>query len=108
FDPDRHMSSATPLELSASGIIERIEAGDYPREVLMTIARGFLPLSQEELVAVLSYLAASGDAEAAGAARESLAEVPPTAPLDIASNEQANPEHLALMVLGIDEPQVLE
>ena len=102
------MSSASPLELSASGIIERIEAGEYPREVVLTIARGFLPLPQEELVAVLSFVATSNDAEAAQAARESLGEIPPKALLDIASNEQANPDYLTLMVRGVEDPQVLE
>ena len=40
------MSSTTPLELNASTIIERIDSGAYPREILQTIAAGFLPLPQ--------------------------------------------------------------
>ncbi|MEA2416226.1 MAG: hypothetical protein QOI58_2883, partial [Thermoanaerobaculia bacterium] len=35
-----------PAELSGAGIIERIESGQYPREIVETIARGFLPLPQ--------------------------------------------------------------
>ena len=60
--------SAVPIELTASAIIERIESGAYPREILQTIAAGFLPLPQEDLVAVLAFLATGGDSEIAGAA----------------------------------------
>ena len=45
-----------PAELSGAGIIERIESGQYPREVVETIARGFLPLPQDDLIAVLAFL----------------------------------------------------
>ena len=70
------MSSTAPLELNASTIIERIDSGAYPREILQTIAAGFLPLPQEDLVAVLAFLAVGGDSEIAGAARTSLDELP--------------------------------
>ena len=57
------MSSATPAELSAAVVIARIQAGEYPRDVVLTIARGFLPLPQEDLIAVLSFLGGSPDFE---------------------------------------------
>ena len=49
--------TATPQEeLNASAVIGLIESGAYPRDIVLTIARGFLPLAQEDLVAVLAYL----------------------------------------------------
>ena len=48
------MSSATPQELTAAAVIQRLEAGEYPRDVVITLARGFLPLPQEDLIAVLA------------------------------------------------------
>ena len=67
--------SAAPLELNASTMIERIESGAYPREILQTIAAGFLPLPQEDLVAVLAFLAVGSDLEIANASRVSLEEM---------------------------------
>ena len=69
------MSSAGPAELSAAVVIQRIESGLFPRDVILNVARGFLPLSQEDLIAVLSYLTTK-DAEVADLARASLAEIP--------------------------------
>lgn len=102
------MSSTAPAELSASVIISRIEAGEYPREVVLTIARGFLPLAQADLVAVLAYLIASQDAEAAELARASLAEIPSRIVLGVASSDTASPEHLAMLTRATDDPLILE
>ena len=42
------MSSTTPSsELNAAIVIARIQDGSYPRETILHIARGFLPLPQE-------------------------------------------------------------
>lgn len=102
------MTSAAPAELSASSIIPRIEAGDYPRDLVLTIARGFLPLEQEDLIAVLAYLIASGDAEAAGLARGSLGDIPSRIVLGVASGDSAPPEHLAMLTRATDDPVILE
>ena len=60
------MSSATPSsELNAAIVIARIQDGSYPRETILHIARGFLPLPQEDLITVVSFLATSSDAEIA-------------------------------------------
>jgi hypothetical protein len=102
------MSSTTPAELNASTIIERIESGAYPREVLETIAAGFLPLPQEDLVAVLAYLTVTGDSGIAATARKSLGDVPPRTILAVASSETAAGGHLAYLAGATDDPAVLE
>jgi hypothetical protein len=102
------MSSATPTELTASLVIARIEAEEYPPETVATIARGFLPLPQEDLIAVLAFLARSPDTEIAQLAHQSLQDVPIRSILGFAANEQASPEHLALLVGAIEDPNVLE
>jgi len=97
-----------PAELSGSGIIERIELGHYPREVVETIARGFLPLSQDDLIPVLAFLTNSPDAAIAAAAKASLTDVPARSIHSFASNENAPPEHLALLTRATDDPFILE
>jgi hypothetical protein len=102
------MSSATPQELTATAIIPRIEGEEYPREVILNIARGFLPLAQEDLIAVLAYLAGSDDQEISQLAHDSLTEVPARSIHAFASNEGAAPEHLALLTRASEDPTVLE
>ncbi len=100
--------STTPTELNASTVIGNINAGAYPREVLMNVARGFLPLPQDDLIAVLAFLTQSPDAELAEAARQSLAEVPARAVHAFAANESAPAEHLDLLAHATGDAAVLE
>jgi hypothetical protein len=100
--------SDVPAELSGAAIIERIESGQYPREVLETIARGFLPLPQDDLIAVLAFLTNSHDADIAAAAKTSLSDVPSRSIHAFASNESAPAVHLALLMRATDDPFVLE
>ncbi|MDP9362040.1 MAG: hypothetical protein M3P29_11370 [Acidobacteriota bacterium] len=100
--------SASPAELSGDVIIQRIGSGDYPREVVETIARGFLPLPQDDLIAVLASLTRSSDAEIAAAARASLADVPSRSIHSFAANESAPPAHLALLMRASEDPLILE
>lgn len=102
------MSSATPQELTATAVIQRVESGEYSRDVVTTIARGFLPLPQEDLIAVLAYLASSSDAEINTLAHESLREVPTRSLLAFATNERASPDHLAFLTRAIEDVAVLE
>ena len=97
-----------PAELSGAGIIERIESGQYPREIVETIARGFLPLPQDDLIAVLAFLTTSPDDEIATAAKTSLTDVPSRSIHGFASNETAPAEHLALLMRATDDPFILE
>lgn len=99
--------SATTGELSASAVISLIESGRYPRDVVMTIARGFLPLPQEDLIAVLAYLAGA-DEEVAAAARTSMGEIPSRVLLDFAANEAAEPAHLTRLMNASTDVSVLE
>jgi len=100
--------STTSAELSGDLVIDRIDANQFPREVVETIARGFLPLPQDDLIAVLAYLVRSPDAEIAAIARASLADVPARSIHAFASNEKASPAHLAMLMRASDDPFVLE
>ena len=97
-----------PAELSGAAVIERIESGQYPREIIDTIARGFLPLPQDDLIAVLAFLTHSADAEIAAAAKTSLNDVPSRSIHGFASNESAPAAHLALLMRATDDSFILE
>ncbi len=100
--------STTSAELSGDLVIGRIDAGQFPREVVETIARGFLPLPQDDLIAVLAYLTRSPDSEIAAAARRSLADVPSRSIHAFASNESAPPAHLVMLMRASEDPFILE
>src|SRR5258706_15979237 len=100
--------STTSAELSGDLVIGRIEAGQFPREVVDTIARGFLPLPQDDLIVVLAYLTRSPDAEIASAARSSLADVPSRSIHSFAANESLPPAHLSMLLRASEDPFVLE
>ncbi|HYI11732.1 MAG TPA: hypothetical protein VEK57_21925 [Thermoanaerobaculia bacterium] len=103
------MTATTTGELTASALIGLIESGTYPREIVTTIARGFLPLPQEDLIGVLAYLALQSDEELAGFARASLeSEVPTRALFEYASNERNAADHLARLLLVTRNNLVLE
>jgi hypothetical protein len=101
--------TTTPGELNAASLIGLIESGAYPREVVETIARGFLPLPQEELIGVLVYLALADDAEIAQTARATmLHDMPARDIFHYASNEQIEPAHLARLLRFTTDTLALE
>jgi hypothetical protein len=103
------MSATAPGELSASAVIGLVESGAYPRDVVATIARGFLPLPQEELIGVLVFLAQSDDEEIAGYARTALADdIPSRAVFEYASNENLEPQYLQRLLEVTTDDLVLE
>ena len=83
------MSNAPPAELSATAIIQQVDTGAYPRELVLNFARGFLPLEQEDVLAVLAHLSASSDPDVSGTARASLAEMPSRIVMAFASTHPA-------------------
>lgn len=99
---------SSTAELNAGGLIARIAAGEYPRDVVLTAARGFLPLPQDDLIAILAFLFASSDEEVSRLAKESLFDLPQSSLLDFAASEQIAPEHLALLVVAAPSNVVLE
>ena len=101
------MSTASS-ELNAASIIANLAAEAYPRETILTIARGFLPLPQEDLIAVLAYLSASSDEEISSTARGSLDDIPSRIVHAFASNEDAPAEHLALLMRASRDRAILE
>ena len=102
------MSAANSGEMTAATVIDLIESGRYSREVMLTIARGFLPLAQEELVAVLAYLAGVGDEEIAAAARTSMGDIPSRVILDVAKNESVDSSHLTRLLKVSNDVAVVE
>lgn len=102
------MSSSTPLELNATAIIGLIETGAYPRDILLTFARGFLPIEQGEVVAVLAYLAASTDEEVAATSKQTLSDTPSRVVVAFAENEDANPSQLEMLAHATTDDYVLE
>ncbi len=106
------MSGATPeapVDFSAAAIIQRLGAGEYPPEVVANIAAGFLALEQDDLIAVLAFLASSAEDEPTRlAARTSLSDIPPRSIGSFATNENAVPEHLELLLRATDDVPLLE
>lgn len=102
------MSSPSPLELTASGIIQRIEAGEYPDAILGNIAAGFLPLPQDDLIAILAYLATNKSGEIGETAQRSLAEVPLRSISSFAANDALAPEHLEMLMRATTDATILE
>ena len=102
------MTSANPAELTATSVIERIEAGQYPREVILTIARGFLPLPQDDNISVLSFLANGVDPEITELALASLKDIPSRSLMAFASNEAASSRFLALLIKATEDHSVIE
>lgn len=102
------MSAASPPELDATTLIERIDREELPRDFVMMAARGFLPLPQEDLVAVLAHLITHADNELAEIARGSLAELPTRVVLSFARNEAANPTQIHSLAHATSEAAVLE
>jgi hypothetical protein len=103
------MTTTSSGELTATTVIELIETGAYPRDVVATIARGFLPLAQEDLIGVLAYLTLSDDPEIAQYARDAFAtELPARAVFEYASNEQIDPSHLSRLLQFTTDNIILE
>jgi hypothetical protein len=103
------MSNATPRsELNAALVVSRIEDGSYTREMIVNIARGFLPLPQEDLITVVAFLATSADAEVAQLAHDTLKDVPLRSLLAFAANEASSPDNLMLLMRATDDASVLE
>lgn len=102
------MSAANSGEMTAATVIGLIESGRYPREVVLTIARGFLPLPQEDLVAVLACLAGIADEEVASAAKASMGDMPSRVILDLAMNENVDPTHLTRLLKASNDVAVIE
>ena len=89
-------------------LLERLRSGELPREVVLLAARGFLPLSQEELVGVLVHLSATDDEEVVTTAKASLADLPPRALISFARDPQSPAMELRQLVDLVDNETVLE
>ena len=102
------MTSQPQPELNAASLIPAIAAGAYPREVLLTIAKGFLPLPQEDLIAVLAFVGGNPDPELSALARTSLTEIPSRTLAAFANNERVPADHLRYLLNVTADPAVLQ
>jgi hypothetical protein len=102
------MTTVPTGELTAAAVIDLIESGAYSRDVVSTIARGFLPLPQEELVGVLAYLGGCEDREVSLLAREALEELPSRIVHQFAASETVPPQGLEHLITVTRDAQVLE
>ena len=78
-------------------ILEAIRAGQAPRPARLAAARGSLPLTRAELVAIQLVLCDDGDDEIREAARASLAALEQDAALALAEDPDAGGETLAFL-----------
>lgn len=101
-------ATSSGQELTASAVIGRIESGAYPRDIVQTIARGFLPLEQNDLISVLAYLGGGGDEEIAALARGSLTDIPSRAVAEFAADDAIEPLHLQRLMAATSDALVLE
>lgn len=102
------MSNPPASDLNASDLINRIRKGEVGREFLTVASRGLLPIEQDDLVAVLAFLATNADAAIASNARASLAELPSRVIVSFARDDKADPEILGALSVATDDPAVLE
>lgn len=102
------MSEDAPSSLNAASIISLIERGAYPREAVLTIARGFLPLTQDELITVLAYLATIPDAEISTAAKASLLDIPSRIVVAHAANDAISAVDLVRLLEATTDIAILE
>jgi hypothetical protein len=75
---------------------------------VLMIARGFLPLAQDELISVLAFLTHSPDEEIAAAARQSLGDMPGRVLFDHASNSSIEGAHLVRLIDVLTDTLILE
>jgi hypothetical protein len=95
-------------DLNSALFIERVKLGELPRDFTMFAARGLLPLSQDDLVAVLAYLTTISDTEISSTARTSLAEVPPRVVAAFCSSPEASTEQIDAIASSTHDPAILD
>lgn len=102
------MTADLSPDLDAATLIARIEAGAVGRDFLLIVARGFLPMPQEDLVSVLLHLTRSEDADIAELSRGSLKELPPRIVLNVARNSEVDPLQLDALAHATNDATLLE
>jgi hypothetical protein len=102
------MSAVPPAELNAAAVIDLIASGMYPRDVVATIARGFLPLAEEDLIAVIVWLTGHADSEIARLAEATLYEMQTRSVHAFAASETVPVESLVRLTQVSHDPLVLE
>lgn len=97
-----------PAELTAESFVGRATRGELPREFLSIAARGFLPFTREELVAVLAFLSRNEDPDIASTAVETLREMPGRELVLFAQAETSRPLDLDALADATTDAAVLD
>ncbi len=95
-----------PAGLQPSELLEKIQAEELPPEFLSLVARGFLPIPQSDLIAILAILVRHDDEVIAANARGSLDEVPRGGLLSFARDEDAPGASLAALLAHSDDHEI--
>lgn len=96
-----------PAGLEPRELLEKIQADEVPREFLALVARGFLPIPQEDLIAILAVLTTRDDPEIAESARQSLDDIPRSGRLAFAKDESSPSSGLDAFLLHSDDLEIL-
>jgi len=89
-------------------ILSSIENGQAPRRILEFAARGFVPLSPEELVRAVASMLAHGDAELSSLCEETFRSFDVPSLLGAVRMPETRPEQLDAIALRTHERRVLE
>ncbi|MDX1582567.1 MAG: hypothetical protein R3338_03115 [Thermoanaerobaculia bacterium] len=95
-----------PAGLQPRELLEKIRRDEVPPEFLGMVAKGFLPIPQEELIAILAVLARHSNEVIASDARNSLREIPRSGLLSFARDEGSPSAGLDAMLLDIDDQEI--
>lgn len=93
---------------SVSELLSRIRKGLVPRSVRLFAARGLLPVSREELIRILVLLAAEGDGEIGGTARETLKSFPAQQCRAVLQGPQLDPVEIDLLAKFVSDESLWE
>ena len=96
-----------PAGLQPHELLEKIQADELPRDFLGLIAKGFLPIPQEDLIAMLAILTGKEDPEIAESAKASLGEIPRGGMLAFARSESSPPAGLDALLETSDDQEIL-
>lgn len=100
--------SPAPEHLDARSVIQQFESGSVPRDFMLHAARGFLPVEQHDLVAILAHLSALSDSEISGLARQTLHDLPLSLSVGFARGSGRGAGMLDALALAASDPAVIE
>lgn len=95
-----------PAGLQPRELLEKIKRDEVSPDFLTIVAKGFLPIPQEELIGILAVLARHQNEAVASDASASLKELPRSGLLAFASNEGSAVDGLDALLLAMDDQEI--